>query len=79
MCRYIRSMVRAFLWVEGVQAGNDSLIERNRTGIIAILLCIAVGIANVFHASILIIFSVICLFVTPVLLLPPFHHSILVC
>ncbi|RPB01947.1 hypothetical protein L873DRAFT_1802787 [Choiromyces venosus 120613-1] len=31
------------------------------TGIIAILLCIAVGIANVFHASLLIIFSVICL------------------
>jgi len=32
-----------------------------RTGIIAILLCIAVGIANIFHFSVIIIFSVICL------------------
>lgn len=31
------------------------------TGIIAILLCIAVGIANIFHFSLIIIFSVICL------------------
>jgi len=31
------------------------------TGIIAILLCIAVGIANIFHFSMIIIFSVICL------------------
>jgi len=31
------------------------------TGIIAILLCIAVGISNLFHASVLIVFSIICL------------------
>lgn len=31
------------------------------TGIIAILLCIAVGIANIFHLSLIIIFSVICI------------------
>ncbi|MCJ1371901.1 Golgi apparatus membrane protein tvp18 [Loxospora ochrophaea] len=30
-------------------------------GILCILLCIALGIANVFHASLLIIFSIICL------------------
>ncbi|KAI5858495.1 hypothetical protein BZA05DRAFT_5465 [Tricharina praecox] len=31
------------------------------TGIIAIILCVAVGIANIFHLNLIIIFSVICL------------------
>jgi len=31
------------------------------TGILAIILCIAVGIANIFHGSLIIIFSIICL------------------
>ena len=33
----------------------------HRTGVLCILLCIAVGISNLFHASLLIIFSIICL------------------
>ncbi|KAI5815781.1 hypothetical protein BZA77DRAFT_315094 [Pyronema omphalodes] len=31
------------------------------TGILCILLCIAVGIANIFHVSLILIFSIICL------------------
>jgi len=31
------------------------------TGILSILICIAVGIANIFHISIILIFSIICL------------------
>jgi len=31
------------------------------TGVICILLCIALGIANIFHLSLIILFSVICL------------------
>jgi len=37
-------------------------------GVLSILLCIALGIANIFHASLLIIFSIICL-VTGVVLI----------
>src|SRR6186713_1173356 len=40
------------------------LIASNRTGVLCILLCLALGIANIFRLDVVIIvFSVICLFV----------------
>jgi hypothetical protein len=37
----------------------------SRTGVLCIFLCFALGIANIFHLNLLIIFSVICLYVKP--------------
>ena len=37
----------------------------NRTGVLCIILCLALGIANIFSFSLLIIFSVICLYALP--------------
>ena len=37
------------------------LTVHHRTGVLAIILCIALGIANIFSASLIIIFSIICL------------------
>jgi len=33
----------------------------NRTGVLCIILCFALGIANIFHFDIIILWSVICL------------------
>lgn len=38
---------------------TDSVLYR--TGVICILLCFAVGIANIFHFDLIILWSVICL------------------
>lgn len=38
------------------------------TGVICIFLCFALGISNLFHASLLIAFSIICLIYAPVIL-----------
>jgi hypothetical protein len=35
--------------------------DRHRLGVICILLCIALGIANLLHVSLIILFSAICL------------------
>lgn len=40
-----------------------------RTGVLCIFLCFALGVANIFHFGLVIIFSVICLCVS----LPPLH------
>jgi len=40
-----------------------------RTGVLCIILCFALGIANIFHFDIIILWSVLCLFV--------FTHSFL--
>lgn len=37
--------------------------ENCRTGIIAMILCFALGIANIFHLHWVILFSVLCLYV----------------
>ena len=34
-----------------------------RTGVLCIILCFALGIANIFHFDIIILWSVICLYV----------------
>lgn len=39
------------------------ILWHNRLGVLCILLCIALGIANLFHVSIIILFSIICLYV----------------
>jgi len=36
-----------------------------RTGVLCIILCFALGIANIFHFDIIILWSVLCLFVLP--------------
>jgi hypothetical protein len=35
-----------------------------RTGVLCIILCFALGIANIFHFDIIILWSVICLYVS---------------
>lgn len=42
----------------------------HRTGVLCIILCFALGIANIFHFDIIILWSVLCLFVLPILSSP---------
>jgi hypothetical protein len=37
----------------------------NRTGVLCIFLCFALGIANIFHATFVIAFSIVCLYAVP--------------
>jgi len=38
--------------------------QPSRTGVLCIFLCFALGIANIFHANFVIVFSIICLYVS---------------
>lgn len=46
----------------------------HRTGVLCIILCFALGIANIFHLHLVILFSILCLFVYPPLSMPPPFH-----
>lgn len=50
----------------GLTMQHDSALCANtqiRTGVLCIILCFALGISNLFHASLILIFSIICLYV----------------
>jgi hypothetical protein len=46
--------------VEELKTRNFSIYGQ-WIGVLCIILCIALGIANIFHASLVIIFSIICM------------------
>ncbi|KFY39800.1 hypothetical protein V494_03837 [Pseudogymnoascus sp. VKM F-4513 (FW-928)] len=65
--QYIRAMVRDSLH-DTLQAGGSAFREAQQantlskeTGVVCIFLCFALGIANMFHLSIVILFSALCL------------------
>jgi hypothetical protein len=41
----------------------EQLLTLCRTGVLCIVLCFALGIANIFHANFVIAFSIVCLYV----------------
>ncbi len=41
--------------------GGPILNQTRRTGVLCIILCFALGIANIFHFHIIFIFSIVCL------------------
>lgn len=40
---------------------KSCLTDKHRTGVVCVLLCFALGIANLFHISLIILFSALCL------------------
>jgi hypothetical protein len=55
----------------GVPRNAQKLIHLTRTGVLCIILCFALGIANIFHFDIIILWSVLLLSVPPPTLNPP--------
>lgn len=54
--------LRCWFWILRLQTISVAeLTAVLRTGVICIILCFALGIANIFNFNLLIIFSVICL------------------
>lgn len=46
---------------KGGYASATPRVLTNRLGVLCIILCLALGIANIFHANLVIIFSIICM------------------
>lgn len=60
VCRHLRSMVcRTRVHDTGEWWANGA----TRTGVLCIILCFALGIANLFHVNWVIAFSIVCLYV----------------
>jgi len=55
----------------GTSAQKLTTRTHHRTGVLCIILCFALGIANIFHFDIIIVWSVLCLFVPTTSSLPP--------
>lgn len=63
----LRLTSRPASWVhlrmETIGRHENGEADFHRTGILCVFLCLALGIANIFHFNLLILFSVICLYV----------------